>query len=83
MMYMFKHKEMISMNHFGHNRKLGNEWYVGDTGIQPIDDLIRKVLKYGYAHHIERLMYLGNFMLLSEFKPADVFKWFMNLFNKM
>jgi deoxyribodipyrimidine photolyase-related protein len=80
MMYMFKHKEMISMNHFGHNRKIGNEWYVGETDIKPIDDLIKKVLKYGYAHHIERLMYLGNFMLLSEFKPADVFKWFMVLF---
>lgn len=80
MIYMFEHKTMNSTNHFNHNRKLGNEWYTGETGIKPIDDIIKKVIKYGYAHHIERLMYLGNFMLLSEIKPNYVFKWFMEMF---
>ena len=80
MMYMFKHKEMNKLNHFNHNRKLGKEWYEGETGIIVIDDLINKVLKYGYAHHIERLMYLSNFMLLNEFKPRDVYDWFMTCF---
>lgn len=80
MMYIFKHNEMISTNHFNHKRKLSNEWYTGETNIKPIDDLIHKVLKYGYAHHIERLMYLGNFMLLTEIKPTDAFEWFMVMF---
>jgi len=80
MVYMFKHKEMNTMNHFNHHRKIGKEWYIGKTSMEPIDDLIKKVLKYGYAHHIERLMYLGNFMLLNEFSPKQVYEWFMTLF---
>lgn len=80
LMYMFKHKEMNTLNHFNHHRRIGKEWYTGDTKIEPIDDIIKKVLKYAYAHHIERLMYLGNFMLLNEFNPKQVYDWFMTLF---
>ena len=50
------------------------------TGIAPIDSTIKKVLETGYCHHIERLMVLGNFMLLCEFDPNEVYKWFMELF---
>ncbi len=78
--YLFKHKELVQGNHFNHTRKIGQEWYDGTTGIDPIDDIIKKVLIYGYAHHIERLMYLGNFMLLSKFSPTDVYSWFMSMF---
>jgi len=38
------------------------------------------VLETGYCHHIERLMVLGNFMLLCEFDPDEVYRWFMELF---
>ena len=77
--YMFKHKEMKSLNHFNHKRKLDKKWFTDkpDTGIVVIDDLIQKVMKYGYAHHIERLMYLSNFMLITEIDPDDVYNWFM------
>ncbi|MDO5634048.1 MAG: hypothetical protein Q4G34_04155 [Micrococcus sp.] len=34
----------------------------GTTGLEPVDSVIRSVLKTGYAHHIERLMVLGNAM---------------------
>ncbi len=80
LMYMFKHKEMNKLNHFNHKKELGKEWYKGETGMEPIDDLIQKVLKYGYAHHIERLMYLSNFMLLNKLDPNYVFDWFMTCF---
>ena len=80
MIYMFSHKELIKMNHFNHQKSLSKEWYTGDTQIIVIDNLINKVIKYGYAHHIERLMYLGNFMLLNEIKPSDTYKWFMVFF---
>ena len=42
--------------------------------------IIKRVLKTGYCHHIERLMVLGNFMLLCEFDPDEVYRWFMELF---
>ncbi|MGB0933871.1 MAG: hypothetical protein ACPGU5_06285 [Lishizhenia sp.] len=39
-----------------------------------------KVEKYGYAHHIERLMLLGNFFLLSEINPDKVYDYFMTYY---
>ena len=38
------------------------------------------MLETGYCHHIERLMVLGNFMLLCQFDPDEVYRWFMELF---
>lgn len=62
------------------HRKIPKSFYNGTTGIPPIDITIKKVLKTGYCHHIERLMVLGNFMVLCEFDPDEVYQWFMELF---
>lgn len=67
-------------NFWNFKRKIPKTFWTGDTGIAPIDSTIKKVLKTGYAHHIERLMVLGNFMLLCEFDPDEVHKWFMEMF---
>ena len=56
------------------------EKYDGSTGIAPVDTVIKKLLKTGYSHHIERLMVLGNIMVLCEFDPDDVYQWFMELY---
>jgi len=50
------------------------------TGIEPVDTTIRRVLATAYCHHIERLMVLGNIMLLAEFHPDRVYDWFSELF---
>jgi len=67
-------------NHWGFTRALPSSFYTGDTGLPPVDILVRKVLQNGYAHHIERLMVLGNIMLLCEFNPDGVYRWFMEMF---
>ncbi len=67
-------------NYWGFKRKIPQSFWTGNTGIEPIDITIRKVLKTGYCHHIERLMVLGNFMLLCEFDPDEVYRWFMEMF---
>jgi deoxyribodipyrimidine photolyase-related protein len=79
-MYQAKGVEMRTKNYWGFNRKIPKSFYTGDTGIVPIDMTIKKVLETGYCHHIERLMILGNFMLLCEFDPDEVYQWFMELF---
>ncbi len=73
-------RKQRSTNFWGFKRKIPPSFYTGDTGIVPIDTTIKKLLKTGYAHHIERLMILGNFMLLCEFDPDEVYQWFMELF---
>ncbi|RZK63252.1 MAG: cryptochrome/photolyase family protein, partial [Pedobacter sp.] len=67
-------------NFWKFKRKIPKSFWTGDTGILPVDTVIKRVLKYGYCHHIERLMVLGNFMLLCEFDPDEVYQWFMELF---
>ncbi len=79
-MYLCKGGEMRTRNFWGFDRAIPDSFYTGTTGIDPVDTTIQKVLKTGYCHHIERLMVLGNFMLLCEFNPDEVYRWFMELF---
>ncbi len=67
-------------NFFNHQRKLSHHWYDGTTGIPPLDDAIKQVLRLGYTHHINRLMVIGNIMLLCQIHPQEVYKWFMECF---
>ena len=78
--YELKGREERTKNYWGFTRKIPPSFWNGTTGIEPIDLTIRKVLETGYCHHIERLMVLGNFMLLCEFDPDEVYRWFMELF---
>lgn len=78
--YECKGREERTRNYWGFERKIPAGFYTGETGIPPLDLTIKKVLKTGYCHHIERLMVLGNFMLLCEFDPDEVYRWFMELF---
>jgi deoxyribodipyrimidine photolyase-related protein len=67
-------------NFWGHRHAMPVAFYDGTTGIEPVDTVIRRVLRHAYCHHIERLMILGNFMLLCEIDPAAIYQWFMELF---
>ncbi len=78
--YEYKGTEERTKNYWKFTRKIPASFWNGTTGIDPIDSTIKKVLEAGYCHHIERLMVLGNFMLLCEFDPKEVYKWFMEMF---
>jgi len=67
-------------NFWQHSNKLSDLWYKGGTGVPPLDETIRRVVKRGYAHHIERLMIVGSLMLLLEVEPKEAHKWFMEMF---
>jgi deoxyribodipyrimidine photolyase-related protein len=78
--YELKGTTERTRNYWGFTRKIPPSFWNGTTGIEPLDITIKKVLETGYCHHIERLMVLGNFMLLCEFDPDEVYRWFMELF---
>jgi deoxyribodipyrimidine photolyase-related protein len=75
--YITKGSYERTNNFWGFDRKLPSSFYNGTTGIEPFDDSVKKLSKTGYVHHIERLMIIGNFMLLCEIDPNEVYKWFM------
>jgi deoxyribodipyrimidine photolyase-related protein len=78
--YEAKGTQERTTNYWKFKRKIPKSFWEGTTGIPPIDSTLKKILATGYSHHIERLMVLGNFMLLCEFDPDEVYRWFMELF---
>lgn len=50
-------------------------WVKGTTGIPCVDDAIEDAWKYGYLHHIRRLMVIGNWCTINEIDPDEVYKW--------
>lgn len=78
--YCLEGERQRTSNFWGHNRRLPDSFYTGTTGIEPVDNIVERVQDQAYCHHIERLMVLGNFMLLCEIHPTEVFRWFMEMF---
>jgi len=78
--YRTNGRRMRISNHLNHQNALGEGWWDGTTGLVPVDLVISRVLSTGYAHHIERLMVLGNAMSLLRIHPDEVYKWFMEMF---
>ncbi len=78
--YVVHGADMRTRNALRLARDLGPGWWDGSTGLDPVDAVVKRVLRHGYAHHIERLMVLGNAMLLLRTDPDEVYAWFMSLF---
>ena len=70
-------KKLYKMNFLKHKNKLNNTWWEANTGIIVLDDIIKNINRYAYAHHIERLMYLGNILLMLMVDPKEVHRIFM------
>ena len=78
--YHYHGEEMMKMNYFNHKNKLPKSWYDEKKNIGIINDMILKVKKYAYLHHIERLMIVGNIGLLLQINPKEIYEWFMICF---
>lgn len=78
--YHHRGVEIRNGNYWNFRRQMPDSFYDGTTGIPPVDRVIHQILRDGYCHHIERLMVLGNFMLLCRIQPNEVYRWFMELF---
>ena len=71
---------MRTKNFWKQTRPLPESFWDATTGVLPLDNAVEKALAYGYNHHIERLMVLGNFMLLTKTNPDHVYRWFMGMY---
>ncbi|MFW5703890.1 MAG: cryptochrome/photolyase family protein [Patescibacteria group bacterium] len=76
--------DLMEANFFGFNRELEDWWYTTAYTHQklpiPLHEVLHTVHTYGYCHHIERLMVLGNWFLINEYNPKSVFRWFQSMF---
>ncbi len=78
--YLLNGSHQRSLNFFQHQEQIPEKFWAGEIGILPIDTVIKRILKTGYCNHIERLMVLGNFLLLTETALQEIYKWFMGYF---
>jgi len=79
-MYEIHGRFLRTQNFWKFTDRMPKSIYLNRTGIPIVDDVLEKVRQDGYAHHIERLMVLGNFFLLLRVHPDDVFQWFSEMF---
>ena len=79
-MYYLDMPQMAQDNFYEHQRALPKWYWTGQTQMACMQDSIGQTLKYGYAHHIQRLMVTGNFALLAEILPSQVCDWYLAVY---
>ena len=67
-------------NHFAHHRPLPGFFWDADTELNCLKQCFGDTLANGYAHHIQRLMVIGNFALLAGLDPRAVCDWFLGIY---
>jgi deoxyribodipyrimidine photolyase-related protein len=77
--YLLEGKNMRDHNVLNHKNKLSRAWVEGPTGIPIVDQTIKKLINNAYSHHIERLMVLGNILILINAHPDEVYRYFMTM----
>lgn len=55
-------------------------YWTGETEMACLRDAIGQTLKYGYAHHIQRLMVTGLYALLLGVEPQQVHAWYLAVY---
>jgi deoxyribodipyrimidine photolyase-related protein len=76
-LYYFKVNYSLDTNIFRFEKRLSQKWWTGELGIPPVDDAIKTAYKYGYLHHIQRLMVMLNFQILCEVSYVEIYRWHM------
>jgi len=75
--YWLEMPEVANVNALGATRPLPEFYWTGDTDMLCMAEAIRNTRDHAYAHHIQRLMVLGNFAMLAGVRPQDVADWFL------
>ena len=75
--YWLEMPEVADANALEATRPLPEFYWTGETDMLCMAEAIRNTRDNGYAHHIQRLMVLGNFAMLAGVRPQDVADWFL------
>ena len=67
-------------NHFDHQQALPDWFWTGKTHMRCVQHAIGQSLEHAYAHHIQRLMVIGNFALLAGLDPQPLHQWYLGIY---
>ncbi len=76
-MYWFEMPGLREANALKAQRPLPDFYWTGETDMRCLADCVRSTRDNAHAHHIQRLMVLGNFALLAGILPQEVEDWFL------
>lgn len=72
--------DYTSRNFLNAHRSLPGFYWTGETDLHCLSQAIGETLANAYAHHIQRLMVTGNFALLIGADPAQVQRWYLEVY---
>lgn len=75
--YWLRMPDYTQENFFNASRALPEFYWTGSTDMNCMRQCITQTKEQAYAHHIQRLMVLGNFALLAGLDPAAVNEWYL------
>ena len=75
--YWLKMPDYAKQNFFEAKRSLPGFYWTAKTKMNCLKQCVKETHTNAYAHHIQRLMVLGNFALLAEINPKFVNEWFL------
>jgi len=75
--YWLKMPHYAEENFLNANRKLPEFYWTAQTKMNCLHQCVSETKQNAYAHHIQRLMILGNFALLAGIEPKYVNEWFL------
>ncbi|MGQ4647636.1 cryptochrome/photolyase family protein [Lyngbya aestuarii] len=79
--YHYMEADYPESNWFNHTRSLpAFYWNAQKTDMNCLRQVLEQVQRTGYAHHIQRLMVLSNFALISGISPQAIEDWFHGAF---
>lgn len=67
-------------NTLDNHNPLPDFYWTGKTKMNCLYHSVNNSLDHAYAHHIQRLMILGNFALLAQVSPDHVDAWFLGVY---
>jgi len=79
-LYWLHMPDWVEMNALNAKQSLPNFYWTGDTEMTCLHQSIKQTLKYGYAHHIQRLMVTGLFSLLYGVDPKQIHQWYLAIY---
>ena len=78
--YWAKMPAYTTLNALGHDQALPPWFWTGRTRMACMAHAIGQSLEHAYAHHIQRLMVIGNFALLAGLAPREVHHWYLGIY---
>jgi deoxyribodipyrimidine photolyase-related protein len=70
----------LERNALGAREPLPAFFWNGNTSMRCLAESIGQTLRYGYAHHIQRLMVTGLYCLLLGVDPREVHRWYLAVY---